>query len=87
MKRSLEMPVADGRTDRTEFIGPLSALPALLGDTIKRMKLPPFSSRDKSDATIKVSLKKVKRSTFSHLGFLFFNSSLPLPPGSQTLKH
>ena len=26
MKRSLEMPVADGRTDETIFIGPLSAL-------------------------------------------------------------
>ena len=33
MKRSLEMPVADGgtngRTDGTEFIGPLSALPGV----------------------------------------------------------
>ena len=27
MKRSLEMPVADGRRDGTEVIGPLSALP------------------------------------------------------------
>ena len=29
MKRSLEMPVADGRTDGTEFIGPLSAPPGI----------------------------------------------------------
>ena len=29
MKRSLEMPVADGRTDGTEFIEPLSALPGV----------------------------------------------------------
>ena len=33
MKRSLEMPIVDrrtdGRMDRTEFIGPLSALPGV----------------------------------------------------------
>ena len=34
MKRSLEMPVADGRTDGTEFIGPLSALPGVQRATI-----------------------------------------------------
>ena len=29
MKHSLEMSVVDGRTDGTEFIGPLSALPVV----------------------------------------------------------
>ena len=32
MKRSLEMPVADGHTDGTEFIGPLLALPGVQKD-------------------------------------------------------
>ena len=41
MKLSLEMPVADGRTDGTEFIGPLLALPRIQ-KTLKK-RAPPIT--------------------------------------------
>ena len=45
MKRSLEMPIADGRTDGTEFIGPLSALPGVQQEIIHLVRTQDFPKK------------------------------------------
>ena len=48
MKRSLEMPVADKRTDGIEFIGPLSALPGVQ----KALRVMIFRSRNSQSSPL-----------------------------------
>ena len=57
MKRSLEMPVADGRTDGTEFIGPLSAVPGVQKNMMHKKKIHSAHSEKFLETKIEVACK------------------------------